>query len=140
MRAELDPLEGRGGIGQQVGVFDHALEFEPGLVLGFPDLGGQGAAHGAGVFTRGHQAAADARRVVGIGHHVLHHALGRDGAVAGGEIAAELRDAQQALPALFGRIGRLRQQRGLVVDVQHAGGVFGPLHVAGHPEQVIGGS
>jgi hypothetical protein len=56
------------------------------------------------------------------------------------EVAAQLADAEQALPALFGGIGRLRQQRRLVVDVQHAGGVFGPLHVAGHPEQMISGT
>jgi hypothetical protein len=39
-------------------------------------------------------------------------------------------DGQQAAPALLGHGGALRQQRGLVVDVQHARGVLGPLHVA----------
>ena len=36
--------------------------------------------------------------------------------------------------------GILRQEQVLQVDVEQACGVFGPLHVASHPEQVIGGT
>ena len=54
--------------------------------------------------------------------------------------ARQLADAQHAAPALLGVFGRLRQQRRLVVDVEHARGVFGALHVASHPEQVIRGA
>jgi hypothetical protein len=61
-------------------------------------------------------------------------------AIAALVVAGQLGNAQQAAPALLGHGGRLRQQRRLVVDVQHACGVFGALHVARHPEKVIGGS
>ena len=40
----------------------------------------------------------------------------------------------------LGHGGGLRQQRGLVVEVQHGGGVFGPLHVTSHPEKMVGSS
>ncbi len=45
--------------------------------------------------------------------------------------------ARQPSSAL--RVG-LRQQRRLVIDVEHARGVLGALDVARHPEQVIGGA
>ncbi len=56
------------------------------------------------------------------------------------EVAADLVDAEHAAPAALGRLLRLRQERHLVVDVEHARRVLGALHVAGHPEQVIGGA
>ena len=42
--------------------------------------------------------------------------------------------------ALLGLRGRDRQHAGLAVHIQHAGGVFGALDIAGHPQQVIGGA
>ena len=140
VRAELDPLEQRARVAVQVVVAHHALELEPGLVLRLPHLGGQRAAHGTRVLACGHQAGADARGVLRVDDHVLHDLARRDLAVALGVVAGELGDAQQALPALLGIVGGLRQQRGLVVDVEHARGVLGPLHVASHPEQVVCGS
>jgi hypothetical protein len=49
-------------------------------------------------------------------------------------------DAQQPLPADQRHSVGLRQQRGLVVDIEHAGGVFRPLGVSGHPEQMVSGA
>ena len=76
-----------------------------------------------------------------VAHHVVHHlARRRPSPWRLAKSPRQLGDAEQALPALLGRVGRLRQQRGLVVDVEHARGVLGALHVAGHPEEVVGGS
>ncbi len=140
MRAELDPLEQVTRILLESPLFQHPVEFQPGLVGGLPDLGGQRTAHGTGVFTGCAQARQDARRVGLVAHHELHDLAGIDGAVAFLEGAAQLRDAQQAAPAQLRNCSRLRQQRGLVVHVEHARGVLGALHVARHPEQVISGS
>jgi len=70
----------------------------------------------------------------------LQGALRRDFAVQRGVGRQQLADAEQALPAQLRHGGRLRQQRGLVVHVQHAGGILGALGVAGHPEQMVGGA
>ncbi|MDT4850785.1 hypothetical protein FQZ97_849440 [compost metagenome] len=141
VRAELDPLEEFAGVALEVLALEHAAEFQPGLVLRFPQLGGERATHGAGVFTRGLQAGGDARRVGLVAHHEVEHVARRDFLavffVVGGH---ELADDQQAFPAHLGHGGGLRQQRGLVIHVEHAGGVLRALGVAGHPEEVVGGA
>ncbi|MCY1455190.1 hypothetical protein D9M71_723050 [compost metagenome] len=115
-------------------------QFEPGGVVGFPDLGGEAAAHGARVLAGGAHAGKDGRRILGIPHHVLKHVVRRDGRVLLLVQALQFGNAQHAQPRAFARLRVLRQQRHLQVHVQHAGGVLGALGVAAHPEQVVGGS
>ncbi len=62
-------------------------------VLGFPDLGGQRAAHGAGVLAGGAQAGHDAGRVALVLDHEVHHVAGLDGAVFLGVGGQQLADA-----------------------------------------------
>ena len=140
VRAELDPLEPRRRIALQRAGSDQTLEFKPGLILRFPDFGGQGAAHRARVLARRAQAVADARRIGFVTHHVRHHVARIHLAVVGGEIVTQLTDAEQPLPAVQRCVGRLRQQRRLVVDVEHARGVLGPLHIARHPVKMVSSS
>ena len=142
VRAELHPFKKLPWLTFEVATLDHAQHFQVGLILGFPDFGGQRAAHGTRVFSGVLQAGDDARRVLLVAHHEIHH-VGRVDAVAGvlGFVSGlELADAEQALPAGLRHGLGLRQQRGLVIDVQHAGRVFGALGVAGHPEEMVGGA
>ena len=62
---------------------EHALEFEPGLVLRFPDLGGQRAAHRARVLARRRQAAdgSTSSSSASLDHEVASRSLGVDLAV-----------------------------------------------------------
>ncbi|MDT4845874.1 hypothetical protein FQZ97_798750 [compost metagenome] len=141
VRAVLDPFEERAGVALEVLGLEVTRQLEPGGVLRFPQLGGQRAAHGPRVFTRCAQAGGDARRVGLVAHHEVHDVARRDVlAVFGGVAGHEFADDQQAFPAHLRDGGRLRQQRGLVADVEHARGVFGALGVTGHPEKVIGGA
>ena len=140
VRAELDPLEELPGVALELAGLDHAAHLQPGLVLGFPDLGGQRTPHGAGVLAGRAQAGHDARRVAFVLDHEIHHVAGPDLAIPAGVVGQQLADADQALPPDQGHRLGLRQQRGLVVHVQQPGGVFGAFCVAGHPEQVVGGT
>jgi hypothetical protein len=82
----------------------------------------------------------NARRIRRIGDHEIEHVFARRLRVALRECVFELGDAQhRTLRALF-LLGRLRQQLRFQVDVEHARGVLGALHVTGHPEQMIGGA
>ena len=101
VRAELDPFEGRARVLLERTGGDHALELEPRLVLRLPHLGGQRAAHRSRVLARGHEAAADARRVVRVGHHVVHHVARRDRTVALREVAGPVDDGVDGLAALL---------------------------------------
>ncbi|MNN20308.1 hypothetical protein D3C81_1335810 [compost metagenome] len=140
VRAELDPFEKARRVFPEHAVGDHALHVEPGGVDGFPDFGGQRAAHRARVLAGRAQAAHDRRHIGHVAHHEVDHIVARQQAVLMVEGLRQLRDIEHGPPALLGHLGRLRQQRGLVVDVEHARGVFRALGVAGHPEQVVGGT
>ncbi len=140
VRAVFHPLEVLRRVLSAQALGQHALRFQPGLVDRFPDLGGDGAAHRAGVFARGAQAALDGGGVAGVAHHEVEHLVGVDLAVAFGVGGGQFGDAQQAAPAQLHGLGALRQQGRLHMHVEHAGGVFGAFGVTGHPEQVIGSS
>jgi len=116
-------------------------EFEPGEVDRFPAVGGERAAHRARIFARRLQAREDARRIARIGDHEVQHVLARARSrMTRVEHVFQLGYLQhRTLRARF-LLGRLRQERAFHVDVEHARGVLGALHVTRHPEQVIGGS
>ena len=140
VRTELDPFEELARVAFQQARVQVLEQFQPGGVVGFPDLGGEAAAHGARVLAGGAHAGIDGRGVLGIAHHVLQHVVRRDGGVLALVQALQLGDAQHAQPRAFAPLRVLRQQRHLQVHVQHAGGVFGAFGVAAHPEQIVGGS
>ena len=140
VRAELDPFKELRRVGLKIALLDHAFDFQPGLVLCFPHLGGEGATHSTGVLAGRTQARQDAGRVFLVLDHELHHLLGTDHVVFGLVSGQQLTDGQQALPARAGHRIRLRQEVGLVIHIQQAGRVFGALGVAIHPEKMVGGS
>ena len=137
VRTKFHPFKKLSRVAHKAVPRGHAFDLQPGLVLRLPNLGGQRTAHRAGVFARCAQTGQDARRVALIAHHEVHHLARTHRLVALGVSGQQLADAQEAAPAaLFRRLG-LAQQRGLVIDVEHAGGVFGALGVARHPVQVV---
>ena len=140
VRAVLDPLEELFGAAFEHAVVQVAQQRQPGEVDGLPQLGGQAAAHGARVLAAGAQAGVDGGGVVGVARHVVDHGLRLRGAVARGEVALQLEQAQHGLPRLAVHRLVARQQGQLGVDVQHARGVFGALDVAAHPEKMVGGT
>ncbi|KAI1691234.1 hypothetical protein DdX_22007 [Ditylenchus destructor] len=82
----------------------------------------------------------DGRSVALVLDHEFHHLLGRDLVVLLVVPGQQFADGEHALPAVLGDFGGLRQERGLVVDVQHARRVLGALGVAGHPIEVVCGA
>ena len=140
VRTELHPVEELGRVTLELAVTQHAAGFQPGLVLCFPGLGGERAAHRAGVLAGRTQAGDDGRRVFLVLHHELHHIALDDVAVLGVVGGQQLADGQQALPAHTGHSGGLGQQGRLVVHIQHPCGVLCTLRVTGHPEQVVSGT
>ena len=92
------------------------------------------------IFARRLQTRMNARRIGRIGDHEIEHVFVRRFVIALRERGFEFGDAQhRTLRACF-LFGRLRQQQRLQIDIEHAGGVLRALHVAGHPEKVIGGA
>ena len=140
VRAVLDPFEKLAGVVFQHIGLQHFLHVEPGLVLGFPDLGGQRATYGAGVFARFGQARNHRRRIGRIAHHEVDDFTGAEDVVVLGKAVFQLGNTEQGAPDLGVIFVGLRQHAGLHIDVQHAGGVLGALGVARHPEQVVGGA
>ena len=140
VRAIFHPLEETAGVILQDVGLQQGLRLDPGLVVGFPDFGGELATHSAGILARGLDAGDDGGRIVGIGGHELDDVPGPDIVMLTTVGRQQLADGQQAFPALLGLGGRDRQHAGLAVHIQHAGGVFGALDIAGHPQQVIGGA
>ena len=138
VRAKLDPLKKLRRIALKAVARHQAFDLKPSLVLRFPHLSGQRAAYRTGVFARRAQARKNARRVAFVLDHKVHHLARTHRLVALGVGGQQLADAQEPAPAaLFGGFG-LAQERGLVIDIEHAGGVFGALGVARHPVQVVG--
>ena len=108
--------------------------------MGFPDFGGEGAAHRSGILTRLGQARGDRRWIAAVAHHEVEHiALGQL-VVFGVECRLQFGDSEQGAPTAHGSFFGLRHQGSLHVDVEHARSVFGTLGIACHPEQVICGS
>jgi hypothetical protein len=98
------------------------------------------AAHRPRVLARGLQAGNDRRGIRLVLDHELHHLVGHDLVVLLVVGRQQFADGQQALPAVLRDFGRLRQQRSLVVDVEHAGRGLGPLGGTRHPVEVVGGA
>ena len=78
MGLEFHPFKELARVALKRAAAQHADEFKVGLVLGFPDFGGQRAAHGARVFTGIAQARHDAGRIFFVAHHERHHVLRGD--------------------------------------------------------------
>ncbi|OMP13756.1 hypothetical protein COLO4_01012 [Corchorus olitorius] len=140
VRAELHPFKELRWIVAQHAFGNQALHIQPRGVDGFPHLRGEGAANGSGVLARAAQAAHDRRRVGHVAHHEVDHVVARKQAVSVGKNPGEFGNIEHCPPALLRHFGRLRHQRGLVVHVEHAGGVLGAFGVARHPEKVVCGA
>ncbi len=140
MGAKFHPFEKAAGVGLGAATGQALLQVQPGLVLDFPHFGGECAAHGTGVFARRAQAGGDGGGIVRVARHEVDDLARFDLAMAPLESVAELGNAEHGAPAAGGIGGRLGQERGLHVHVEHAGSVFSALGVARHPVQVIGGA
>src|SRR5258705_3434017 len=113
------------------------LQLEPGRIDRLPYFGRARAAHGARVLARGFEAGVDAGGVGRIARHEIENVPRRERGEARFVLRLQLADAEDAAPEKLGARLRLRQERGLQVDVQHARGVLRALGIAGHPEKVI---
>ncbi len=69
----FDPLDELSDVGAGAAARYQGAGLEPRRVERFPEFGGQGAAHGAGVFARGAQAAENAAAVVTVEADKLEH-------------------------------------------------------------------
>ena len=76
VRAELHPFEECAGIALEALRAACGANSSQVWLMRLPDLGGQRAAHGAGVLARGVRQRRMLRRVGGVGHHEVHHVAG----------------------------------------------------------------
>ena len=139
-RAVLHPLEQpQVALADAPGGLERA-QLEPGVVERLPHVGGQRGAHGAGVAARGLEARQHARRVVGIAHQEIDHALGRDLRVLLQIVGRAARRGQRRGPLVALAAHRVGEARHALPGGQDAGDVLRALHVAREPEEPVGGA
>ncbi|MNY08192.1 hypothetical protein D3C86_1410320 [compost metagenome] len=140
MGAVLDPLEEPRRVALEGAAIDLLAQFQPGLVVRFPDFGGQRAAHRARVLSRRTQAGNNRGAVFRVADHEVQHFVAREFVVGFLVGRHQLTDREHALPGFLRLARRLRQHRGVIGHVQQPRGVRGTLDVAGHPVQMVGGT
>ena len=127
VRAELDPLEGRRRILLELAGREAAGAVRARSGSASPRPRSSACRTRLRVLARCADAAHDARRIALVLHHEVHDVARADLAVAPRVVAAEFGDAEQPAPAVERRVGRLRQQRGLVVGRRACGRCSRPV-------------
>ena len=91
-----------------------------------------------GVLARQAQAAVDRGVVVRVADHETQHVFGVDRRILSRVGLFQAIQGNDGIPALVDRFQRLRHQRHLPRHIEQARQILGPLHVAGHPEKMVG--
>ena len=131
------PIQKLAGVALKGVALKLPVQFQPGLVDGFPTFGRQ-APRTARAFSRA------ARRHDTMDEGLYPSRTMKSSTLAGVispylAVKAGISSLMESPPSLRAQLLRLGQQRGFVAHAQHAGGVLCPP-VARHPEQMVGGA